>query len=293
MTHGIQDFGGDWTQDKLMRLEKYLSAYTQILTKYPYRIAYIDAFAGTGYREQKQDYAFASELFDDILEEESQRFLVGSAYIALKTEPRFNKYIFIEKDPRKNTELGKLKDQFSHLKDDIKIVQQDANQYIQSLCLNSNWDSCRAVLFLDPFGMQVEWETIKAIAHTQAIDLWLLFPLGVGVNRMLKRDGKIDDGWRNKLNKIFGEADWYDAFYEKKREDDLLGTHEYIEKIANFDRIGQYFVRRLETIFSGVSPKPLALLNSRNNPLFLLCFAAGNPIGAKTAVKIANHILEH
>ena len=33
-------------------------------------------------------------------------------------------------------------------------------------------------LFLDPYGMQVEWATIESIAHTQAIDLWLLFSAG-------------------------------------------------------------------------------------------------------------------
>jgi hypothetical protein len=33
------------------------------------------------------------------------------------------------------------------------------------------------------------------------------------------------------------------------------------------------------------------LRNSRNNPLYLLCFASGNPRGAKTAVKIAQDIL--
>lgn len=33
-------------------------------------------------------------------------------------------------------------------------------------------------MFLDPYGMQVERETIDTIARTKAIDTWLLFPLG-------------------------------------------------------------------------------------------------------------------
>ena len=32
--------------------------------------------------------------------------------------------------------------------------------------------------------------------------------------------------------------------------------------------------------------------NSKNSPLFLFCFCAGNPKGSKTAVKIAKEILE-
>lgn len=33
------------------------------------------------------------------------------------------------------------------------------------------------------------------------------------------------------------------------------------------------------------------LMNSKNISLYLLCFAAGNPKGAPTALKIANYIL--
>ena len=43
-------FGGNWTEEKLERVRKYLSAYTTIMSKQPFRFAYIDAFAGTGYR---------------------------------------------------------------------------------------------------------------------------------------------------------------------------------------------------------------------------------------------------
>ncbi len=41
-----------------------------------------------------------------------------------------------------------------------------------------------------------------------------------------------------------------------------------------------------------VPEKPLLLRNSKNNPLYLLCFASGNPKGAKTAIKIAQDILK-
>jgi len=46
-------FGGDWTIQKLEILGKYLSSYTTILKKHNFKIAYIDAFAGTGYIRNK------------------------------------------------------------------------------------------------------------------------------------------------------------------------------------------------------------------------------------------------
>jgi len=36
--------------------------------------------------------------------------------------------------------------------------------------------------------------------------------------------------------------------------------------------------------------RPLILENSKHTPMYALCFAAGNPAGAPTAVKIASHL---
>src|SRR5205085_6159683 len=153
------------------------------------------------------------------------------------------------------------------------------------------WKGHRAVLFLDPYGMQVTCDTIVAIANTKAIDLWILFPLGVAVNRLIKRDARISKSWRRKLDEMFGTTDWYEAFYTQNKTPGLFDEEPAMIKISNFDSIAHYFVQRLKTIFVGVAENPLPLLNSRNNPLYLLCFASGNPKGSKTAIKIAQDIL--
>ena len=44
----LQQFGGDWTAEKLERLRKYLIAYQQALKNQPFTLCYIDAFAGAG-----------------------------------------------------------------------------------------------------------------------------------------------------------------------------------------------------------------------------------------------------
>jgi three-Cys-motif partner protein len=139
--------------------------------------------------------------------------------------------------------------------------------------------------------MQVEWKTIEAISQTQAIDLWLLFPLGVAVNRLLRRDGQIDATLRDKLDSLFGTTEWFDAFYQTEKMQTLFGEEEHLKKVVNLEQIGQYFVERLKTVFPRVAENPLRLYNSRKNPLYLLCFAAGNPRGAPIAVKIAQDIL--
>jgi len=284
-------FGGDWTDEKLRRIAKYLAAYTTIMQKQSFRFAYIDAFAGTGYRtlKQKDDPEL---MFPELAEKGSQEFLEGSARKALQVQPRFHKYIFIEKDEQRFQALKRLRLAFPEVAADIILVNAEANSYLQDMCLTRNWFKHRAVLFLDPYGMEVEWQTLEAIAQTQAIDLWLLFPLGIAVNRLLKRDGNIDPTVRNALNRLFGAEDWYETFYRTTTRLSLFGTEPHTYKVGDFDTIAQYMIKRLQTIFPGVAENPLPLFNSRNNPLYLLCFAASNPQGAKTAVKIAQDILK-
>ena len=286
MKRAKQRFGGDWTHEKLERVRKYLSAYSTIMSRQPFRFAYIDAFAGTGYRTIKKEGEQEELPFPDL-----DSFLDGSARIALRVEPRFTRYIFIEQNESRFAELQKLKEEFPHLQNDIILMNADANSYLQDLCLNYSWKTNRAVLFLDPFGLQVDWDTIIAIANTKAIDLWYLFPLGVAVNRMLTKNGQIRAVWRDRLNKLFGDDGWYDVFYRAVKTTSLFGEEEAIQKIGDFGLIEQYFVERLKTVFAGVAENPLPLLNSHNNPLYLLCFASGNPKGAKTAIKIAQDIL--
>jgi three-Cys-motif partner protein len=290
-------FGGDWTTAKLDVLARYLASYTTALKdkptrEQPFRKAYIDAFAGTGYRTPEVETGSnPGLLFPDLAETEPQLLLEGSATLALRTTPAFDKYIFIERNPKRCGQLEKLKVAFPRLARDIAIRQKDANLEIQNLC-NKNWISRRAVLFLDPYGMQVEWKTIEAIANTKSIDLWLLFPLGIGVNRLLKKSGDIPESWRQRLNILLGTDSWYEEFYTVKTERTIFGTEqEYVIK-ASMDTIGRYFNDRLRTIFPGVAKKPGVLRNSTNNPLYLLCFAVGNASGAPIALRIAEHLLK-
>ena len=101
-----QQFGGNWTAEKLERVRKYLVAYATIMQKQQFRFAYIDAFAGTGYNIPKVNKDEESPFFEDLSGAEAVGFIDGSARIALKIKPRFTKYLFIEKDPKRFTELG-------------------------------------------------------------------------------------------------------------------------------------------------------------------------------------------
>ena len=289
-------FGGPWTEDKLNRLRKYLKEYMTIFTKNPraayFKAVYVDAFAGTGFRREPPAVVEEAEsLFDLGQDVDAKSLRKGSAQVALETMPPFAEYIFIEQDKQHVRELEKLRCRFPVVSSKIDIVQEDANKYLVRWCRETNWNKTRAVVFLDPYGMQVEWATIAAMGATRAIDLWVLFPLGVGVNRLLLRTRIPEERWASRLTRIFGTDDWRAAFYRESEQQTLFGDTRDLVKVADFASISRFWVARLKTVFAQVAPDPLPLRNSRNVPIYLLSFAAANPKGAETAVRIAQYIL--
>jgi three-Cys-motif partner protein len=258
---------------------------------------YLDAFAGTGFRTSPvaADRAEGS-LFEDALEDpDTDALKKGSAYVALRTDPPFGRYIFVDRNPTHAESLGALRKEFPNLANRISVRAADANTFLQQWCRETDWNRNRAVVFLDPYGMQVDWSTIETIAATEAIDLWILFPLGQAVNRLLTKSDIPEGRQADRLIQFFGTDGWKEAFYEEASNQpsmfDLLGEGTGYAKRTTFEAIGRYFVDRLQQVFVGVSKNPLPLQNSKGVPLYLLCFAAANPKGAKPALRIANHLL--
>jgi three-Cys-motif partner protein len=285
-------FGGNWTQTKLGRLEKYLRAYRTIFTQNEkaryFKTWYVDAFAGTGSRSTSD-----TPLFEEVYEDdETKGYLDGSAKIAIGLAEPFDHYLFIDKSKKHLDELkAAIARDHPKLVDRCIFERGDSNDVLKRWCAQRNWTKERAVVFLDPYGMQVEWNTIEGLAKTKAVDLWYLFPLGIGVSRLLTRDGQIPDSWQKRLDAIFGTTDWRTRFYEVQRTPTLFGDKDSVGRSASEEKIQEFVTERLKSCFAGVA-RGLILRNSRSNPLYLLCFAAANKVGARTAIKIAQHILD-
>jgi three-Cys-motif partner protein len=281
-------FGGDWTQQKLQILSKYLRAYRTIFERNEraryYRVSYVDAFAGTGVIPRPEIEGTLVELIPSLSAAEGE-FRKGSVRRALEVEPPFHQYVFIEKDQAKCEELSALQVEFPDRC--IEVINDDANDALLKWCREIDARRQRAVVFLDPFGASVEWRAIEAIAKTKAVDLWILFPYSA-VNRMLTRDRKPSPSWCERLTRVFGTAEWEKEFYSSRSISSLLFPDQEIElvyKTADRNSVVQYFAQRLKTVFSEVA-RPGLLFNSRGL-LFVFFFAASNDKGAK----IANDLL--
>jgi three-Cys-motif partner protein len=160
-----QSFGGQWTEAKLTALQKYLKAYVTLMhgnrRAVGFRLTYLDGFAGSG-RRYVVSGEVAAGLFADFNDAETQAFYKGSACRALEVEPPFDEYVFIERKAEYAVELQQIVAEFPQRAGSVRILQRDANLVVPEWCgsLRSN---DRALVFLDPYGMQVDWTTVEAI----------------------------------------------------------------------------------------------------------------------------------
>jgi three-Cys-motif partner protein len=216
----------------------------------------------------------------------------GSAVIALEASPPFRRYIFIEKKPERAAELAALTAQFPNRK--TEVWQRDANEALCSFAGIVDWRRARALVFIDPYGMQVSWATLEALAATKAVDVALLFPTGP-LNRMLKREGDIPEAWQHRIDDHLGCTNWRDAFYANSATTSLFGDLlEDHQKTATIDALRRFALDRFRTIFPWVCDQALPLANSKGSVLYHLFLVCANPSPAagQLAMKLARSAMK-
>ena len=276
-------FGGDWTREKLHILQGYLDAYTSVLKNQPFTLTYVDAFAGEGF--WRPSGLYNGKDYSDFLS-----LLAGSAKLALDvSEKPFDKLVFIEKNQQRSDSLMGLRREYPHR--EINVLNQDANTVLPLIARRLG-DFDRAVVFLDPFATQVSWSTVAALAGTQKIDCWILFPVGA-VARMLPTAGLPLPQWHDSLDRIFGGREHWEDFYQDSEQLSLFEEQPRQGRQRGSHQIAERYRARLASVFHQVAQTPRSLRNSTNSPMFELFFAASNPRGAPIAIDIADHLLKN
>ncbi len=285
---------GPWAQDKLECLGKYLNAYTKILRIRDWCEGYyfVDAFAGAGtaeLRKTKSSDVSGEELLFDITsfhagDEEDASYINGSPKVALDIQHPFTSYFFIENNPSRVEHLRELRQEYKSQRD-IRIIPNDASVALKDLVSNPviNWRSSRAVVFLDPFGMQVPWRTIEMLGRTNAIEVFLNLPVGMAIQRQLPKTGRFSESQRNMLTRYFGSAEWEDILYDRTM--DLFGDVEVSKVERSGEKLAYWYRDRLKNLF-GHASQPHLIQNSQGSHLYYLIFAGPNATGARIASEI-------
>jgi len=254
-----------------------------------WKIIYFDAFAGSGSDNNKNTEEIDHNLLKELdITVEEQSIYKGAAERVLSIEQRgFDYYYFIDKNKKASGDLKTKLQKFAE-KGELKFLFADANDEIKKLAAammkNKN---LKALILLDPFGMQVNWESIEKLQNT-GTDLWVLVPTGMIINRLLDRKGELK--YANKLKSFFGltEEEIKNHFYQKDKQLALFDEEtKILKQDQSIKKIAELYIKRLKTIFNEVIDHPLELRNTKNVPIYHFAFASNN----KTAKKIAKDII--
>ena len=276
----LDNWGGFWTEAKVDTFIKYLYAYLEIMKGRDFHITYFDGFAGSGHIDPKGDG--------------SQFEGIGLKVLGMNHAKKFDLYYLVDLNKQKIESFDqKARILFPELfipSQRVFFAHDDCNAKLVRLCnyIREDYKAKRALALIDPFGMQINWESIAQCAGL-GIDFWILVPTGLGVNRLLKKDGLIDPKWEAKLVKHLGLPleEIRATFYKESTSRTLFGEiTESIKEENAAEKAAELYVKQLHTVWEYVSD-PMPMRNSQHAILYHFIFASNNQIG----LKIANDII--
>lgn len=253
---------GYWSEIKLEIIRKYATAYSTILTaQRNLHHVYIDGFAGAG----------------EHLSRERNEIVVGSPGRALEVQPPFREFFFIDLDGDKVENLRQLYG--GRL--DVHIRRGDCNAVLlDDVFPRVRWeDYRRGLCLLDPYGLDLKWEVVRAAGDLGTIDLFLNFPLMDANRNVLWRDpGRVSPAQATRLTAFWGDESWRSILYRPSPQRSLFGGAEELEKADNA-AVAEAFRRRLRDVASFANvPQPLAMRNSVGATVYYLFFASQKPV---------------
>lgn len=274
MSVTTQEFGSAHTEKKLHAVQKYLDAFTTALKKQSFELLYVDACAGSGASTSKK--VKGQGLLLDVDE-----VTAGSAVRAMEISTPFDRYISNDTKLKNVRSLSAIVDErFPGLKDRVSIHRSDANDALTELARQTNWKRSRAVVFLDPFGLQMKFSMIQQLGRTEAVDLWYLVPV-LAMSRQVRGDGSVLEAGGALIDDLLGTRIWREGVAGEKTADvgtDLFGAIEpAVTKVANAAWFERVAIDQLRTAFAGGVLDTALPLGRGGLHEFSLVFACANP----------------
>jgi len=262
---------GIWSELKLEIVEQYGAAYTKAFAGAPnLKKYYIDGFSGAGVHVAKK----------------TKVQIEGSPTRALKVQPPFDGYFFIDLNADKTEYLRAI----CGARRDVDIHTGDSNEHLTKTVLPTIQYKkfTRALCLLDPYALHLDWEVILQAGQSQAVDMFLNFPvMDMNRNAIWRHPEKVPQEGIDRMNKFWGDESWRSAAYVESKQQSLFFEPDKIKQ-AN-DSIAEAFRARLKKVagFNFV-PAPLPMRNSRNAIVYYLFLASPKAVAEKIITDIFN-----
>jgi three-Cys-motif partner protein len=260
---------GVWAAEKLDYLERYIHVFeTSMRDKKWRRRYYIDLFAGPGKNR---------------LDDAQGTVVLGSPLIALTTAHPFTDYFFVEKNKEYADALRTRCSASALVNPDEDILVSDCNKAIDTIIgeiarrdcqyLAGQWP-CLNLAFIDPEGLQLEWQTVEKLAGMERMDLIINFPI-MALRRNLRGFSRVKPPTPTPADRFFGGPEWRDVYGQYQSRPVFLSRlllDLYKQKLVNLG---------YKDVILGEETGDEVLIRSarRRAPLYYLVFASKHPLG--------------
>lgn len=219
---------GPWAEDKYRYVGMYAEMFsTGMKNKWPRRL-YLDLFSGPGYSRVR----------------ETGRVVLGSPMIALSLPDPFDEYVFSEENPEAldalRTRVGRLDQQRP-----VTYIPGDANvavARIVELVSATPSKSTLSFAFLDPYKLNIHFQTVQRIAEGRAVDFLILLALYIDANRNIQWYVGEDN---QTIDRFLGDRTWRARWKTAERAGDSIVKFLANEYSARMGQIG-YLTMTLE-----------------------------------------------
>jgi three-Cys-motif partner protein len=254
---------GYWSKEKLRYLAGYMDIFTTSMRD-KWVTVYVDLFAGPG----KSKIKGGSEV------------IKGSPLVALDLQFGFNKYIFVEAEPEI---LHALEKRVASYKEGKVIFTKGTDCNADPTEITSLIPSnSLSLAFIDPEGCDVHFSTIKALAASGRVDIFMTFPMGMDLKRNVDvAANTISSSW-TKYDNFFGSREWRQTYLT------ALSSRGWRFAIRSTMEFYKNQLKKLGYVQVDASDEVTIKEPLTNVPLYYLLFASKHPRGKDFWKKISS-----
>lgn len=246
---------GSWALSKYNLVGRYCDIFTKSMKNKWENLIYIDLFAGSGFSRIKS----------------TNQIIYGSPLIALSLPIKFTKYIFCEKKPELFNSLKKRLEKFENK--NIELFNGDSNDIIDKIISSvpkfSKQNRGLSFGFVDPYSLNLHFNTIRKLSQSIRIDFLILLALHMDANRNFK---SYFDCENHKIDLFLDYPKWRDDLLKNP-----IKNHEgFIRFLAkkyrdNMELLGYQPTETFQQIRS----------DKKNLPLYYLAYFSKHSLGNK------------
>lgn len=238
---------GPWAKRKYHFLGRYLSAFTVAMREKWPQIHYIDLFAGAGFARIKG----------------SNEVVLASPFLAASTRHPFTMMHFCDAD---QSNIAALQHRMrTHCPNrPHTIVHGDANDVIHRVLANVPQRGSLSVTFADPFGLHLDFDTVRALAGRRS-DLIVL--LADNMDALRNWQTYYVQNPHSSLDRFMGEPGWRETLQSTPTSRQAQVLRERYE--AQLKSVG----------FKHVEHEPVQ--NASGRDIYKLLFASADEAGVK------------